>query len=121
MPDKTEPRKMAFYEIGRNNQYSQWMQEEFEKAQQYAMKNNQKVTITSKITVYPPNLQEENSVCEIEFDVSSKIPSRKSIKHSCEIKDNYIVANVTAVQGHIQEELNLQMPDITTKEKRKVI
>ena len=90
------------------------MQEEFERAQQLAISTNQPISLVSKITVKPPE-KENETFGQVSFSVNLQRPARKSIDFTTELQDGLIVSDGKGRDDLMQEELNLQFPHITTK------
>ena len=102
-------KKMPFYEIGKGR-YAMLMQEEFERAQQIAFRNNAEVKVTSVIKIIPP--EEGEAYGQIEFQVKLGIPARKSLAYTTEIKNGMIVSEGDDINDIMQEEL--KFPDLVT-------
>jgi len=94
------------------------MQEEFERAQSLSISTNQPISLVSKITVKPPQKDEEK-FGQISFTVSLQRPARKSIEFTTELQDGLIISDGKNQDDLLQEELHLQFPDITQKLEKK--
>lgn len=90
------------------------MQEEFERAQNLAISTNQPISLVSKITVKPPE-KENETFGQVSFSVSLQRPARKSIDFTTELKDGLIVSDGKSQDDLNQIELNLEFPNISKK------
>lgn len=109
---KKKSRKLAFYEVGPRGDYAQKMQTEFEQAQQLCLDSNKPVTVVSKITIKPPKIYGER-FGQIGYEVYSLIPHTKSMDFITEIENGLIVASEETELDLLQEQLDLEIPDIT--------
>lgn len=105
MPTPTQ--RMAFYNVGKGA-FAKKMQQAFEEAQEQSIKHGQKITVTSKIVVSPP----ENSgevFGGVAFTISTSKPQYSSMQFMTELDDHgRILQDGTDYAELLQEELDLR-------------
>jgi hypothetical protein len=99
-------RRLAFYEID-TGRFAQEMQVEFERAQKLAAGRRGKVTLTAKITLSPPDIEEER-FGELMYEISVKAPARKSRRLTTEISNGMIVATGGSPVDVLQESIRFE-------------
>lgn len=105
-------RKLAFYEIGKDGNYANLMQREFEQAQRICLDTNKPVTVVSRITIKPPKNYGEK-FGQISFEVYPVIPHQKSMDFITEIQDGVIIASDESEVSLLQETLDLELPQLS--------
>jgi len=96
-------RKMAFYEIHKGRLAID-TQKRFEEIQKIAFSTGQKTSLTLKIMIEPPE-DAEDKFGKVSYDISTKIPAKKSIKLTTELRDGFIVADGETPVDVLQTEL----------------
>jgi len=106
-------RKMAFYEIHKGRLAID-VQKAFEEAQRAAFDMGQGAEVTLKIKIDSPE-DKEDKYGKVSYNVSTKLPSKKSIKLTTELQDGLIVADgetrVDVLQNELEFPAVLEMKD----------
>lgn len=101
-------RKMAFYEIHKGRLAID-VQKAFEEIQTAAFKMGQNSELTLKIKIEPPE-DADDKFGKVAYNVSTKLPSKKSIKFTTELMDGLIVADGDSQIDVLQNELDFPEP-----------
>jgi len=105
-------RKGHFIEVGYGKLGTD-VQAEYEKAAEIACIRQAPVKVTLNITVIPPK---EDNVGQVQYDLKTTLPVRKSIPYDAAYDKNVIIATASKDLGVLQTELYLPDPSETEKE-----
>lgn len=99
-------RKKFFTEIGEDGALGREVQEAFEKAQSRAIAHNDKVVMTLKIIVMPPEPKDPN-IGAVGYSIQVTDPAIKSRPYYTKLRDGVIVSTSDKVEGLSQLRLAL--------------
>jgi hypothetical protein len=106
----TPTKRMAFWNVGKGT-LAQKMQDAFEDAQKLSLKHNQKIVVTCKINVFPPENADE-PFGGISFTVDTSKPAYKSMEFMTELDEKgRILQDGDDYAELLQEELDLRTPN----------
>jgi hypothetical protein len=96
-------RKLSVFEIG-SGKLGKELQDEFEQATITACERNSKVSVSLKITVFPPSV---DNFGRVSYALKTTPPTRESIEYETEVDNGLIIASAPLEVGVLQERLQL--------------